>query len=92
MVEYTWCKPLRIPKLDKARFDLALIDGPHGTQSRPPVLAWCLKRCDLVLIPTEDGDGGLMRTAIRAEAKKARRSSVQWMETGPLSGGFALIS
>lgn len=93
IVPYTWSDPLAIPSLGGLRYDMALIDGPYTSERRPPVLAFALDRCDTVLIPTED-DGrkhkSYLRPIIRKMAK-ARGRSVEFMETGPLSGGFALI-
>lgn len=90
---YTVADPLSIPALDHQKYDLALIDGPLGTLARPAVIAWCLARCKAVLVPTEDlkpADAGL-RPAITRLAEEFGRS-IEWMETGPLSGGFALMT
>lgn len=92
VVRYTWADPLSIPSVDEQRFDLALIDGPHNVSRRVAVLRYALARCAAVLIPTEDSDehGGL-RAAIAREAELAG-ASVRFMETGPLSGGFAMVT
>lgn len=92
-VPYVWADPLSIPALDAQWYDLALIDGPHGTLQRPAVLAYCLERCRAVLMPTEEiayGRGALRPHITRIAADHNRQ--IEWMETGPLSGGFALMT
>lgn len=89
---YTFTDPLTIPALNRKRFDLALIDGPHGTLNRPVVLAWCLARCTAVLIPSEDVAYG--RSALRPHIERLaqeHKRTIEWMETGPASGAFALL-
>ncbi len=90
---YTWAEPLSVPALDAETFDLALVDGPR-THLRIPVLRYCLERCQHVLAPTED-EGRIhesfLRPRLRALAEEFGRD-MQIIETGPLSGGFALLS
>lgn len=81
--------PLKLPKM--ARFDFALVDGPKGSTSRPPIIAWCLRNADVVMVPTETHHSKGIRDEIAKAAKKAGRTKVEWIETGPLSGGFAII-
>lgn len=90
---FSWVDPLTIPAIDDKWYDLALIDGPYGTLQRPAVLAYCLARCTAVLLPTEEiayGKGAL-RPHIERLAEQFGRD-IEWMETGPLSGGFALLT
>jgi hypothetical protein len=89
---YTWADPLTIPAIDGNRYDLALIDGPHDTPRRPVVLEYCLQRCRAVLIPTEDRkvSSPPLRPSIERLAD-VYRASVEIVETGPLSGAFALM-
>lgn len=86
---YTWQEQLAIPAIDGETYDLALIDGPLGTDRRPAVVAYCLDRCRAVLAPTEDGNPEF-RPALLAIAA-ARGLDIEIRETGPLSGGFALL-
>jgi len=92
--DYTWSDPISIPALDAQTFDLGLIDGPLGTPRRYAAIEYCLERCVATLIPTED-DGrkhkSFLRPIIEAAADRLNRS-VEYMETGPLSGGFALVT
>lgn len=87
---YAWSDPLSIPSIDGETYDLALIDGPLGTNRRPAVVAYCLDRCAAVLAPTEDGNPGF-RLELRRIAE-ARGLALEIRETGPLSGGFALLA
>jgi len=89
--KYTASLPLTIPDVELRRYDLALIDGPHQDH-RPAVLDYCCDRCEIVLMPTEDHSPKLegLRPAI-AKIASRRNRPVEWLETGPLSGGFALI-
>lgn len=86
---YTWGEPLMIPALEGASYDLALIDGPHGTDRRVEVVRYCLDRAAAILLPTEDANRAFM-PAVRALAA-ARGWRVTAWQTGPLSGGFALL-
>jgi hypothetical protein len=91
---YTWSDPLSIAALDGCIFDLALIDGPRETTKRVVPLRYALARCSWVLIPTEEwrGDGHppdrWMRAVILAEA---HGRPVEFIETGPGAGAFALV-
>lgn len=89
---YRWSAALSIPAIDDRRYDLALIDGPHQTQ-RAAAIEYCLQRCAAVLFPTEDhghvNRSGLRSVAVRLAEKYSR--TLEFAETGPLSGGFALI-
>lgn len=87
---YVWADPLKVGRL-AARYDMALIDGPHGTARRPAVLEFCLARAAAVLLPTEETGSRVLRAAIVSIAAKHGRS-LEFMETGPLSGAFALIA
>ena len=90
---YYWAPntPLSIPAVDGQRFDLAFIDGPHGTERRPEVLTYALTRCSHVLIPTEEyKTRAWLRPIIAEIAEKAGRP-VEFTTTGPLSGAFALV-
>ena len=91
LVEYVWAEPLVIPAVNGCQYDLALIDGPYGTERRPTVLEYCLARCQAVLMPTEDYKARGLRPAIAAIVARLGLI-VEWMETGPLSGGFALVT
>lgn len=92
MHSYVWSDPLNVPVVDERRYDLALVDGPFGTERRPAVIAYALRRASNVLVPTEDYKtaGPVLRPVILALAKAANRA-VRFFETGPLSGGFALV-
>jgi hypothetical protein len=92
LVAYTWRDPLSIPAIDHRVYDLAMIDGPHETPRRPAVLEYCLQRCRAVLIPTEDHkvSSPPLRPHI-ARLADVYRASVEIVETGPLSGAFALM-
>lgn len=89
---YVWSDPIVLPA-PAHPYDLALIDGPRGTMKRPPVIAWCLAHARHVLVPTEDHIVGnpTLRPTIQRLADESGRT-VEWMETGPLSGGFALVA
>lgn len=87
---YVWRDPLTIAPIDAARYDLALIDGPRGTDRRPAVVQYCLDRCAAVLLPTEDGNPTL-RPVLQMLAA-ARGLQLEIRETGPLAGAFALIT
>lgn len=90
---FTWPEgsALSIPALKKQKFDLALIDGPHGTLRRPDVLRYCLARCAYVLMPAEEWKTRpTLRPLIVEIAAEAGRP-VRFTITGPLSGAFALI-
>lgn len=87
---YTLADPLSIPALDGRRYDLALIDGPLGTNSRPPAIRYALARCAAVLVPTEDLNR-TFRDQLREIARVAGWN-IAITDTGPLSGGFALMT
>lgn len=91
MHRYQWADPLSIPKFDGRTFDMGFVDGPRGTLNRPAVIAWCAKRCRALLVPTEDhGCRPVLRPVISSVAE-ANGMTVEWMETGRLSGGYALM-
>ncbi len=94
LVPYTWADPLTVPALNRRRYDLALVDGPYTSVKRPPVIEYALRRAAAVLVPTED-DGrratSMLRPIIAELATKYART-VEIFETGPLSGGFALLT
>lgn len=92
--DYTWSDPLRVPSLAERRYDLAFIDGPYTSEKRPPVIAFCLQRCAAVLVPTED-DGRKHKSYLRPYIEQLAAAAgygVEYFETGPLSGGFALLT
>lgn len=96
LLGYTFSDPLRLPT-PRIRFDLALVDGPFGTAQRPAAIDYALQHCAAVLVPTEEWredriqpEKGL-RSVIATLATKYGRS-VEIMETGPLSGAFALLT
>jgi hypothetical protein len=69
-----------------------LIDGPHDTPRRPVVLEYCLRHCDHVLIPTEDHK--VSSPPLRPHIERLAgvfHASLEIVETGPLSGAFALL-
>jgi hypothetical protein len=89
---YVYYDPIVIPSLADRTYDMALIDGPHGTQTRRAPLVFALKRCAAVLMATEDCRPGhqSLRPLIAEEACR-HDVEIEWMETGPTSGGFALL-
>lgn len=91
---YVYDVPIRIPAIDEQKFDLALIDGPYTTPKRPPVIRYCLERCHWVLVPTED-DGRRESSYLRPilnDLAAEYGAEIEFFETGPLSGGFALLT
>lgn len=91
IVPYTWSDPIVIPWLGARRYDMALIDGPHGIERRGAVLSFALARCDAVLMCCEDAHSAGLRSTIIDIATAAGRA-VEIMETGPLAGSFALVT
>lgn len=87
---YTWRPDLSIPAIDGERYDLALIDGPRGTDRRPEVVRYALARCVAVLVPTEDLNRLFRQTLTAIAAERGWTITIR--ETGPLSGGFALFT
>jgi len=87
---YIWAHPLSVPGVDGQRYDLALIDGPLGSDRRADVLRYCLDRCDAVLLPTEDRNRKVREAIVSIAAERGLVADI-W-ETGPLSGGFALLT
>ena len=74
-------------------FDLGLVDGPHCTEERPSAIRYCLKHCEAVLVPTED-EGRKAESFLRPHIVSLAEEfncSLEWMETGPKAGGFALM-
>lgn len=95
LIPYVWADPLAIPAIDARRYDLALIDGPRTTENRVAVLEYCLTRAAAVLMPLEEsadrhGQGYLRPHVMAAAARHGR--SVALIESGPLSGTFALLT
>jgi hypothetical protein len=91
--EYAWSDPLTVPRIARRRYDLALIDGPYTSEKRPPAIAYALQRSKAVLVPTEDGreHTSLLRPHIVRLAERFG-FNIEWMDTGPLAGGFALMT
>jgi len=94
---YSWPKSasLSIPPVDGQRFDLTLIDGPD-TERRPDVVRYALARSTWVLVPTEELTAKPSKTwpgmrAILQEIADRAGRPLEFAETGPLSGAFALI-
>lgn len=90
--DYVWSDPLQIPTLFGKQYDLALIDGPRETTRRPAVIEYALQRCSAVVVCTEDHNcAPFLRPIILDLAAKHGRA-VEIMETGPLAGGFAVLT
>ncbi len=90
ILRYAWSDPLTIPGVDGARYDLALIDGPLGTDRRAEAARYALARCAAVLAPTETKNRAVLVGFERIAADLGW--DLQVWETGPLSGGFALFT
>lgn len=88
---YTFADPLEIPDLVGRTFDMALIDGPRGTENRPVVLRYVLTRCRWVLMCCEEWQTRAWLRPIILEAAHEAGRPVEFTVTGPLSGAFALI-
>ena len=95
MIAYGWTDPVAIPAVDGKLYDMALIDGPRTTENRVAVLDYCLQRCAAVMIPLEESPDrhglGYLRPHVMAAAKSYGRT-VELIESGPLSGTFALLT
>lgn len=95
MIAYDWADPVAIPAVDGKLYDMALIDGPRTTENRVAVLDYCLQRCAAVLIPLEESPDrhglGYLRPHVMAAATSYGRT-VDLIESGPLSGTFALLT
>lgn len=90
---YEWPVPLTIPELDGRHFDLALIDGPRCTEHRPLAIRYCLDRCRVVLVPTED-EGRVESSYLRPilmDLGTEYGFAVEFRNTGPAAGGFAVM-
>lgn len=92
LIAYQWSDPLTVPELDPERYDLALIDGPLETPRRPAVVEYCLRRCAWVLVPTESNEGSRLMREACARLGLEHFRVVEFMETGPAAGGFALLN
>lgn len=93
IVPYTWSDPVSIPQLERESYDLALIDGPRTTENRVAVVRYCIERCGAVLVPLEEqapGLGYLRPHVIRLAEEYGCELTLT--QTGPLAGGFALLS
>lgn len=90
---YTWRKKISIPTLEAgAPYDLALIDGPLETTKRGPVMDFAAARSRALLVPADETVAG--RSPLRPQLEKLAAkldASIEWMDTGPLAGGFALL-
>lgn len=94
---YHWQDPLRVAGITGRWYDLALIDGPFGTPHRPAAIEYALQRSFAVLAPTEEWRDGRAEPELGLRSEIARiaqrhNHKVEIMETGPLSGAFALIT
>lgn len=87
---YDWSDPVHIPAIDGHRYDFALIDGPRGSDRRHIATRYALERCDAVLVPTEDANPRLRERLIAMAGEL--NLDIDIRETGPLSGGFALLT
>lgn len=91
---YTWNDPMSIADLDDQFFDLALIDGPFTTPRRRAVIEYAIRRSRAVLVPTED-HGRTHASYLRPYLMDLAHGvglTLEIRETGPLSGGFALLT
>lgn len=85
--------PIVVPTLTQERYDLAFIDGPKDSTKRAPVVEFCVARAKAVLVPTEDSASrGPNLRAFLNDLAQRHGMSVEFMETGPLAGGFALLT
>jgi hypothetical protein len=94
IIPYTWSDPVVVEGLSEEPYDLALIDGPYTSEKRPPVIEFCLQRARVVLVPTED-DGRTYKSFLRPHIERLAAQygwTVAYTETGPDSGGFALLT
>lgn len=91
IVPYVWSDPLSIPAIDSRTYDMALIDGPLGTDRRGVVLDYCLDRCIAVLMCCETWKTRGLRAQIIQTAER-RSKQIELVETGPLAGSFALLT
>lgn len=93
LVKYTWREEIVIPAIDYIKFDLALIDGPKVTHRRPAVIRYAMARANAVLVPVENHGMSTLHSPLydfcRAQAGDEWTHSYE--DTGPLSGGFALL-
>ena len=87
---YVWREPVTVDGVDDQRYDLALIDGPQQLQ-RQAVIDYCLRRCTWVLFPTDELQGSMALRIAAAEFAATYARPLEIMQTGPLSGAFALI-
>lgn len=91
LVRYTWSDPVTVPGVDGRHFDLALIDGPFGTEHRPPVVAYCLARARWVLVCLEEHHGHVWLRPRVEQLAVAAGCYMDVVDTGPLAGAFALL-
>lgn len=92
MRRYLWTDPIGIQTVDSQIYDLALIDGPRDTTRRPVVLQYALARCRWVFMATEElGAQGKWLRPIISNAAEVVGGRCEFIETGPLSGAFALV-
>lgn len=90
ILPYVWGEEFEVSGVADS-YDLALIDGPRGTERRPAVLRYAIRRCRWVLMCCEEHNTRpWLRDDIRSIADDAGRS-VEFTVTGPLSGAFALV-
>jgi len=94
LVFYTWSDPLVIPACDaKARYDLALIDGPLAIDKRIATIRYSLDRAARVLVPLEHPDwqtSPLFKSLTEMTALRNRNIYID--EIGPPSFAFAMVT
>lgn len=81
---------LLIPSVNGRRYDLALIDGPKRTASRPAWIEYAASLARHVLVPLELDDGGTLAGFVASLANALGRP-YERTETGPLAGAYGLI-
>lgn len=87
---YDWSDPVSILGIDEQTYDMALIDGPFQT-GREAAIEYALQRCAAVLFPTEDYSHPSALRPLAWKLAEKYGKTVDITDTGPLSGGFALL-
>ena len=91
---YQWAEPLTVPALEainRERYDLALVDGPHNLARREAVVEYCMTRAKAVLVPLEESHGPLMHRVCDYMAAR-HGATLEIIPTGPLAGAFGLLT